>query len=377
MLRSLLRVSGAVALAALLAPATPSAAPGPGLAYDEIVQVLVSGTPPPPGNFQNDVAAVNAPPPAVVIASPTPAPHRAFSFGQIASAVINGGNPGAVAQNVAANVASDALDNALANALNAKLGSAFGGWTNALRGFLQPHLMHYAYWNGWERVDDVSAQTATIRKCDMGQVVQLDLSRKTYTIYDPSQEPARSAPAPPAARPARPATPSTPAPPGTAVVTLSSTTKALGPLQIEQHPTSGFDATTTFAMSQATGSCRNASASIRHLDYISQLPQPTVNSCPIVRPPVIPERETDLVAPPQPQGGCKPTLNVQSSGPAPPTGHLSLYTLLTMSAAAGATPAPGAPATAGIGFLTERGNLKTLGPSDAGLFEIPAGFTKQ
>jgi hypothetical protein len=29
-----------------------------------------------------------------------------------------------------------------------------------------------------------------------------------------------------------------------------------------------------------------------------------------------------------------------------------------------------------MGFLTERGNLKTLGPADEGLFGIPQGFTK-
>jgi hypothetical protein len=45
---------------------------------------------------------------------------------------------------------------------------------------------------------------------------------------------------------------------------------------------------------------------------------------------------------------------------------------MQMNGASGATPAPGG----GIGFLTERGNLKTLAASDAALFEIPQGFTK-
>ena len=48
---------------------------------------------------------------------------------------------------------------------------------------------------------------------------------------------------------------------------------------------------------------------------------------------------------------------------------------MTFGAGAGATPAPQATGS-GIAFLTERGNLKTLGATDAGLFAVPAGFTK-
>jgi hypothetical protein len=60
-----------------------------------------------------------------------------------------------------------------------------------------------------------------------------------------------------------------------------------------------------------------------------------------------------------------------------PAGKLSLYTLVTMNA--GATPAPAPAATsgpAGVGFLTERGNLKILGAHDLALFSVPADFTK-
>ena len=40
-------------------------------------------------------------------------------------------------------------------------------------------------------------------------------------------------------------------------------------------------------------------------------------------------------------------------------------------------PAPGLAAGAGtIGFLTERGNLKSLSQADTGLFAIPKDFTK-
>lgn len=79
------------------------------------------------------------------------------------------------------------------NALQQSLGTQFAVLGASFRSFLQPHLMHYAYYHGWERADDVSMQTATIRKCDIGQVYQLDLAKKTYTIYDPNSEPTPAA----------------------------------------------------------------------------------------------------------------------------------------------------------------------------------------
>ncbi|MBV9440937.1 MAG: hypothetical protein JOZ24_13180, partial [Candidatus Eremiobacteraeota bacterium] len=98
MLRPLFRMCAAVAFALLLTPSSP-AAPGPGIAYDEIVRVIVNATPPPPGNFQADLAAVNAP---VAAASPTPAPRRrGISLGNIAGVIVGGGSPGDVAGAVA------------------------------------------------------------------------------------------------------------------------------------------------------------------------------------------------------------------------------------------------------------------------------------
>lgn len=366
MLRSLLRASAAVAFALLLAPAVPAAAPPPGLAYDEIVRVVVSATPPPPGNFSADLAAVNAPP---ALASPTAAPRKRGLGGlaNIAGAVLSGGGANAVA----GAVAGEALGNAIDNAVQQSLGAQFAGLAGAMQSFLQPHLLRYAYWNGWERIDDVTLQTATIRKCDMGQVVELDLAHKTYTVATPGNEPTSAPVAQPQHR-GRPA-PAAPAQPGTTVATLSETTKVLGPMRIENQPTTGYDATTTFATTQSTGSCRDGSASIRTVQYISPLVRPAVNSCPIRRAPV-PQTGTEVVT--LPTGGCKPTLNVQRSGPTPPN-RLALYSLVTITGSAGSAPQPSAsPGIGGFGFLTERGNLKTLGAADAALFSVPADYTK-
>jgi hypothetical protein len=366
MLRSLLRASAALAFAALMAPAVPSAAPPPGLAYDEIVRVLVSASPPPPGGFQADVAAVNSPAPAAS------APQRKRGIGNlvnIAGSVLNGGGAGAVAGSVASEVVATALE----NSIQQSIGAQFGALGAAARNFLQPHLLHYAYWNGWERIDDVSAQTATIRKCDISQVIRLDLARQTYSVYSPDAEPsAAPAPAPPSHRGRGPAP--DPAQPGTMVADLTETTTSLGPLRIENQATTGYNATTTFSTSQSTGSCRDATASIRTVEYISNLTQPTVTSCPLRRP-LLPRTAGEIVT--SPTGGCKPTFTFHRSGPTPPTSKLALYALVTFSGGPTSAAQPAAsPAPGGVGFLTERGNLKTLGPADAGIFAVPAGFSR-
>jgi hypothetical protein len=373
MLRSLLRLGAAVALAALVSPLSPSAAPAPGLGYDEIVRVVVGATPPPPGNFQADVAALNATA-AAAAATPTPAPRkRGIGFGAIAGAVLGGGGAGSIGGAIAGDAASNAAD----NAMQQSLGTQFAALGASIRSFLQPHLMRYAYYNGWERVDDVSMQTATIRKCDIGQVYQLDLAKKTYTIYDPNSEPTPVAAPPPPQRGARPSAPGAPQPPGTAVADISTSVKPLGPLRIENQPTTGYASTTTFASTQATGSCRDASMSIITQEYLSALSRPPVTSCPVRRAPV-PQSAMEAVTPPQTTGGCRPTMASHTSGPPVPAGKLSLYTLVTMNGSAGATPAPApsASGSAGVGFLTERGNIKVLGATDAALFGIPNDFTK-
>jgi hypothetical protein len=367
MARSLLRLIAAFALAALVSPISPSAAPAPGIAYDEIVRVVIGATPPPAGNFQADLATITSP---GVVATASPAPKRGIGFGNIAKAVLTL-NPGSAAGSLASDVASNAME----NALQQSLGAQFAALDASIRGFLQPHVLHYAYYNGWERVDDVAASTATIRKCDMGQVYKLDLAKKTYSIYDPASEPTPAPVAAASPRGQRPQPAGSPAPPGTAVADISATTKSLGALRIENQNTTGYNSTAAFSMTQATGSCRNGSASITTDEYFSALNRPAVTSCPIRRAP-IPTSATEVVAP-QSTGGCKPTLTFHTGGPALPAGKLSLYTLVTMNGS-GPSPAPPASPAAfgGVGFLTERGNIKTLDAADVALFSVPADFTK-
>ena len=298
MLRSLLRAGAALGFAALLAPGVPSAAPGPGIAYDEIVRV-VAGAAPPPGSFQAEIAALSAP--------ATPA-------------------------------------SAAAGAVRASLGTQFGALAAVARTFLTPRLLHYAYWNGWERIDDVTAQTSTIRTCDAGHVFRLDLVAKTYTVEDPSAEPA---PQPDS---------------GTALASLAETTKSLGQQTIENEAATGYDTATSFTVAQSTGSCRDGTAAIETVQYLATIPRPTVNLCPVRRPP-LPTTAAEAVLTAT-AAGCRPAFSANRTGPTPPSSRLALYSLVTLGTGNG------------VGFLTERGNLKPLGEADAGLFTVPEGFAR-
>lgn len=367
MLRPLLRASAACAFAALLAPAVPAAAPPPGIAYDEIVRIVVNQTPPPPGSFQADLAAINAATPAPVAATQPPRKRGLGNLGSLAGAVLSG-NPNAVA----GAVAEEAISGAVESAVERSLSGQYAGLAAIMNGFLQPHVVHYAYWNGWERIDDPSLQTATIRKCDLGQVIQLDLARKTYSTYTPGSEPEPTSRPMPRSRGRQ--QPAAAEEPGTANASFALTTRSLGTKPIENRQTTGYATTASFAMTNATGSCRNGSGSIETVEYLPAIARPSVTQCPIRRTRTVPEEPTEIVAPPS--GGCRPTFSAQKSGPALPSNRLSLYTLVRMSGSGGASPAPQASGAGGFAFLTERGNLKGLGPADASLFAIPQGFTK-
>ncbi|GAC1405163.1 MAG: hypothetical protein NVSMB64_09560 [Candidatus Velthaea sp.] len=365
MLRSVGRLLAALAFFALVAPASPDAAPPAGLQYDELVRMVIGATPPPPGNFQADVAAINSPAP-VAAATPAPKKRGLAGLGNLAGAVLTG-------QNVGDAAAGMVVGNMIDAQMDRMLSAAAGSYAAAFRGLLNGRVERHAYYNGWERIDDLAAQTATIRKCNLNQVVKLDLAKKTYSIYDPASEPADT---PAAAAPSKRARPSeTPAPeqPGTAVAEFSQTVKPLGALRIEGFDTAGYDDQTTFAMTQATGSCRNGNFGFASRAYYSKLAQPQ-SVCPIT--PArqrYPETPVNMVA----SGGCRPTFTAHKSGPVPPAGRLALYQTIGFNGGNGATPAPAASGSpGGFTFLTERGNVRSLAIVDAGLFEIPKDYTK-
>jgi hypothetical protein len=361
MIRSLLRAIAALAFAALIAPVAPSASPAPGIAYDEIVRVLVSATPPPPGTFAADEAAVAANP--APLATPAAEPHRRGMLGTLAASVL-------ARTGLAHPAAGEAASNGVEDALRRSLGLSFETLADAMDTFVEPRLLRYAYWNGWERVDDVAARTATIRKCDLDQVITLDLASKTYRVSAPDEEPS-AVPARAPSHRGREADDT----PGTVVVALHETTTSLGTLRIENQAAQGYDTTTTVATTQATGSCRDGGATIRTVQYLGPLQRPTVNACPI-DPALLPEDAAGTVTRAT-SGGCRPTFTARRSGPTPPSTRLALYSLVELRGRGDeAHGTPGSASDQDFAFLTERGNLRPLGPADADLFAIPPGFTQ-
>lgn len=373
MIRSLFRLIAAVSLVSVL-PALSHAAPASGLQYDEIVRIIVGGSPAPaPGNFTADAAAIASP--ASVAATAAPRRHGGFgNLGALAGGILSGNVAGAVAGGVTDAVVGNAMD-AQVDRIMAQTGGMLAG---AMRGLTQGRLERHSFYSGWERVDDVAAQTAVITKCDLHQIIRLDLAKKTYSVTDPTAPAGESPATAPVAkgRHGREAAPPREEP-GTAVADFSNVVKPLEPRKFEGLDTTGYDDTSTFAMTQATGSCRNGTFAFTTRAYYSRLATPQL-VCPLAIPAVTrqryPREPMNFVA----SGGCRPTFTAHKSGPNPPTQNLAMYQTIAMSGSAGtaATPNPSGSPVPGFVFLTERGNLHSLGAANAGLFEIPADFTK-
>ena len=274
-LRGLVRVAGALALAACLWAPGPAQTPE-GLVYDELLHTLPAGaSPPPPGALADELATP---------APGAPRPRRAS----------------------------------------------------------RPAFRHlrYSYWNGWERVDDVTAGTATIRKCDLGQVVHLNLERKTYVTLTPDQD-----------------TPTPPPATGQATALLDETTVPLATTLFQGETANGFSTATVVTVSGPTGSCRAGTQEIHTVQYLAQRPRPFGAGCPIRDP--APENAVAYVT--NAEGGCRLTPTARKAGPVVPN-RLSFYSLVSVEG--------------GPSYLTERGNIQTLTQADASRFEIPLGFTK-
>jgi hypothetical protein len=339
-------VFAAIALAAFFAPglngqrgAAVAATPTPAaLQYDEINRVVMPpATPPAPGTFADDYAAIMA---SVSSGGGQPAPaHR--GLGGMLGAVLGGSAPGAGA-----------------------------GGAGGMMGMMGAgHLVRYTYYNGWIRTDDPLAQTATIEKCAEHQYITLNLAAKTYTITNTQP------PCPPAASPmGRPMQGQTEqAAPGTVDMTIKSSNQDLGPLTIDNIATTGSQGSIDMSMANATGSCHDGDFGMNITQYVSQIAEPRAY-CPLPRSATSPAAMMSRM-----QGGCKPTMHMQGSGGNPfaegGLGRLVIYRRMAMSS--GSMGGGGGRGLSGMNMVMERGNVKWLSgaPADA-LFQVPAGFTQ-
>jgi hypothetical protein len=346
-----------VAIVACIALGARASGAPVGLQYDEIARVAIGqATPPPPGAFKADLAAINNASSDQTAQQPPPKKRG------LLGAILTGDPIGALS--------GDAMDNMAAKAMGGFMGSM-----NKYMAFIkQGKVAHYTFYNGWERVDDVAEQTATITKLDRNQIIELNLKNKTYRTIDPTAHVAE-AEAPRAEHERHSREPAEqPQEPGTAVVDFSRRGTALGPEVLDGIPTTGFGNTVTLSMAQATGSCRNGSFSIASTQYYSKFAEPQIAAA--GRPATLAERPAARV-PTDPrsmvtQGGCTPTFTVHNSGPNPPVGRFMMYSNVSMQPQAGSDTNGSS-----FAFVTERGNVQSLPSSAASLFEIPADFTPE
>ena len=323
-----------VALAGIVLAAKPAHAAGGGLAYDEVTKMVITSQdngPPEAGSYANG------------------------SFGADFQAAVNAGGPTKEHHGMFA-----AVQNAISMGEQAMNQIKVG----------MPST-HY-YLNGWERTDDPGKQTATIYRGDLRQTIHLDLAKKTYYIETPDEKTVEEGTPPPMTGPRGTPPPSQP---GTAKMTISATSAALGPKTLDGQPTNGYKQTFKLTVTNATGSCSNGSFGTSITEFISQYPEPSVStpSGKVVTKKSVFDPQRMSVKP-----GCKPTVTANTKmGPLPPSGMLALWMYMNMNGSMYSQQQPqNVPAGSGFGFLTERGNVRTLGPSDASLFQVPAGFTQ-
>lgn len=307
MLRSLFRTGAIFALLMLALPAVPQAQSAMGLAYDEIARVIPSdATPPPPDAFAADLTALRA-------NTTAPAPRKRGLFG--------GSRTGD----------------------STKTAPQLGVFGAMLAPFVPGRLERHAFLNGWERVEDPIARTATIYKCDVNQVIQLDLDRKRYRITTPSAE---------EAAPVR-GEPST--------GRYDHDTIALGEQSIAGTKTAGYASVDRFQIGVAHGTCTAGTLSASTQTYYAPIAEPR-RSCPVKRP-LVPPAPVSWVA----REGCTPQLDAHKTGPVEPVGRLSLFHLQRIGATLAGTEAP-------FDFLVERGNVRALDSGAADLFAVPPGY---
>ncbi|MBV8363669.1 MAG: hypothetical protein JO193_03815 [Candidatus Eremiobacteraeota bacterium] len=310
----------AIALVTLFASAVQSAQSG--LAYDEVSRMVMGQAAPAPGSFATDFqAAVNA--------------QRAVSGGGT-----HGGLFGSI---------MNAVDTAK-NAMNVfKTGTA---------------LTQY-YLSGWRRSDDVGAQTATIDKPQQQQLIYLDLAKHTYRLQTGGF--GYSDARPPEERMRNPS--GQPAQPGSGRLDVTASVQSLGPLTIDNVPTTGYRSVFSMRETQSSGSCADGSFQVSTTEYLSPYLEPRVASGGAA----VPRRSTLRPEMMALKPGCRPTIVMHASGGRVPSGRLAMWSLVTIS---GDAPSAQGPMSGGFSVLTERGNIRALSAADKGLFEIPAGFTQ-
>jgi hypothetical protein len=326
--RQQLAVATLFAIAALAAsPPSAQAAPN-GLAWDSVMKISrnADAASLQPGSFDQDYATAAAVPP--------PPESSGGFFGKMNQAMAMGKHLQALLQD----------------------------------GFAERHYVA----GSKERTDQVSDQTATIVDCAARTITTLDLRKKTYRIVSmdtgsaPSSSGGSSSPAP--------------EPRATDDVThvaITIANKALGPRQLAGEPTDGFSSDMSFTETKASGESQSFNGDL--VGYYSRYANPTPDCSPLAgasrnargNPNGAQTLSAMTVGYARfmralSQAGFSSRFTLKQTGPPLPRGKLAMYEAATI----GGGPQGGAT------FVTERGNVRSISPTDP-MFSVPGDFTRE
>ncbi len=358
---------------------TPAASPAPAvsptssatasisIAFDQIDRVIAgTGTPPPLNSFDADEVAIkNA--------------QSASLFPNISMTQ----NLGSMLVNTALSMVpfvggfiSGAAAQAQANAQRKK----YEDQLNALTGPNPGALTHYAFYDGWTRIE--VPNLVVILKPDQHLKIFINPVKKTYRIEDAAHE----LPPPPDDASPQPDAEPTPSPAPSPQTDLTITLSQTDATTIAGQAVVGYLADASLRLTNSAQPCRDGTFTASQLDYLAPVAEP------------LPQAITDahtfyaLALP----DGCDVPLHPQVTGPAPPSDQMYVYRLLTVvhdpTVVSRPSPPPsGRPdaaalersmfgVNAGSGpnymVLSERANIRQLTAADASLFDIPTGYTE-
>jgi hypothetical protein len=217
------------------------------------------------------------------------------------------------------------------------------------------------------RTDNVGLGTGDITDCTARTLTHLDLNAKTYHVTSLDQ-------------PETPSSGSGHAAPGPAAtddgtkMAIDLTTRALGPMTIENVATNGYDMNMKITVTKADG--ESSSFNEDMVSYYSSMADPHTN-CPEQHLSMGPGAGAGAGGASMAQmmmamqaingKGSDSRFKITTSGPPLPGGKLAMWQLMSMKGAGGSG--------GGFGMEIERGDVHQLSDGDPA-FSVPADFTK-
>jgi hypothetical protein len=318
------RAAAAFVAAAVCIPACVLADPGD-IAFDQVQRTYIGTTPPPFGTYDALKATFETLGPSV-------------DFPPIPGSVTPAG-PGGTA------------------------GS--GGPIGSLARMREGIAYHYSFLGPLARVDDVAAQKATIVRHDTNEVDYVDFAAKTYVaITGDAAKALLDANVVQQMKKLLSALPGGTTPPGTVGFKITETDSEIEPTAIDGIPSVGHEEKISLETTNASAGCPTLSIAADQTYYVDPARAERI---------VLSGSDMDLktlIAGMQRPGGCAITLDGDAPKRNPLHDHLALYSrnIVSISLPGLATPLT-------VASIMQRAHVRALGPADAALFVIPAGFT--